>query len=207
MMSPQHIERKVQRNMGNRRPERDAVERALLQNPKRHAYEIAEEIGMISTMGYDKAVDYIRQVKRSMKSKGQISIGHFPADHERLQDIETLFSHRQGVMGSRAAYMLLLLNCYYRLRSEDDNIHADAIDDTYRKNGQLAEPIPMYSAIKVCEIALEKYMRSIDTERNSKAVKKGFPNAGLNYSDHLFIEKLEITNDELPLLVSINHTP
>ena len=189
--------------MGNRRPERDAVEQALLQNPKRHAYEIAEEIGIASTMGYDKAVDYIRQVKRSMKSKGQINIGHFPTDHERLPDIETLFDHRKGAMSSKAAYMLLLLNCYYRLRSDDDNIHADAIDDTYRKNAQLVEPLPMYSAIKACDIALEKYMRSIDDARNATARKKGFPNAGLNYSDLFFIEKLEIKDDELSLMNSL----
>ena len=58
--------------MGNRRPERETVEQALLQNPKRHAYEIAEDIGITDIMGYDKAVDYVRQVKKSMKKKGQI---------------------------------------------------------------------------------------------------------------------------------------
>lgn len=183
------------------------VEQALLQNPKRHAYEIAEEIGLSETMGYDKAVDYIRRVKKSMRSKGEITIGQFAPDHERLQDIETLFHHRNGAMSSKAAYMLLMLNCYYRLRSEDDTIHMGAIDDTYRKNEQLDEPIPMYTAIQICNIALEHYTRSNDPERNAAARKKGFPSAGLNYSDFSFIEKLEITDDELSLMKSISTVP
>lgn len=205
-MSP-HKQREVQGIMGNRRPERDLVEQALLQNHKRHAYEIADEIGITETMGYDKAVAYVKSVKKSMRDKGQITFGHFASDHERLQDIETLFENRQGVMSSKAAYMLLLLNCYYRLRSEDDSIHMGAIDDTYRKNAQLEEPLPMYTAIHICEIALAQYKQSIDEKRNASAQKRGLPGAGLNYTDPRFIEKLEITADEFALMKSIQTMP
>lgn len=189
--------------MGNRRPERETVEQALLQNPKRHAYEIAEDIGITDIMGYDKAVDYVRQVKKSMKKKGQITPGHFAEDHERLQDIETLFEIRDGSFSYKAAFTILLLNCYYRLRSEDDNIHMGAIDDTYEKNNCLTDHMPMYAAIKICEVALEYYKRSINDNLNATARKKGLPNAGLNYTDERFIEKLEITPDELLLMKSI----
>lgn len=193
--------------MGNKRPERATVEQALLQNPKRHAYEIAEEIGITDTMGYDKAVEYVRQVKRSMKQKGQITMGNFSTDQERLQDIETLFDIRKGVMSFKAAGMLLLLNCYYRLRSEDDSIHMGAIDDTYQKNAQLETPLPMYAAIRTCEIALEQYKRSIDDNRNALARRKGLPGAGLNYTDINFTERLEVTEDELPYMKSIKPLP
>ena len=193
--------------MGNKRPERETVEQALLLNSKRHAYEIAEEIGLTDTMGYDKAIAYVRQVKKSMKSKGQITLGHFAPDHERLQDIETLFKHRKGAMSPKTAYMILMLNCYYRLRSEDDSIHMGAIDDTYKKNAELKEPLPMLVAIQLCEAALAQYMQSIDEEKITAAMRKGLPGAGLNYTDPRFIEKLEITEDELPLKKSIEHQP
>ena len=190
--------------MGNKRSEREAVEQALLHNAKRHAYEIAEEIGLTETMGYDKAVAYVRQVKKSMRNKGQITLGHFASDHERLQDIEALFENRNGTMSSKAAYILLMLNCYYRLRSEDDTIHIGAIEDTYQKNEMLEEPFPMAVAIKICEAALAQYMLSIDESRNTTAIRRGLPGAGLNYADARFIEKLEITEDEIPLMKSID---
>lgn len=190
--------------MGNKRPERENVEQALLRDPKRHAYEIAEEIGLTDTMGYDKAVDYVRRVKKSMRSKGQLTVEHIAPDHERLQDIETLFEIRDGSFDYKAAFTILMMNCYYRLRSEDDNIHMGAIDNTYEKNSQLAEPLPMYAAIKICESALEHYKRSNDEEYNAAARRRGYPRAGLNYTDTRFIESLGITEDELPLMVSIS---
>lgn len=190
--------------MGNKRPERDAVEQALLHNPKRHAYEIAEEIGLTDTMGYDKAIGYVRQVKKSMRGKGQLVTGNYAPDHERLQDIETLFEIRDGSMSYKASFMILLMNCYYRLRSNDDDIHMGAIDNTYEKNSQLVEPIPMHATIKICESALEHYMRSIDDAHNAAARRRGFPRAGLNYTDERFIDVLEITESELPLMRSIS---
>lgn len=180
------------------------VEQAILKNPNRHAYEIAEEIGLTETMDYDKAIEYIRRVRKSMRSKGQIAIGNFASDNERLQDIETLFQERNGTMSPKTAYMLLMMNCYYRLRSDDDAIHMRAIDDTYEKNEQLDDPLPMHTAIRICDIALEHYTRSIDEKKNEVARKKGFPSAGLNYSDLSFIEKLEITDKELSLMRSIS---
>ena len=191
------------KNMGNKRPEREAVESALLQNPKRRAYEIADEVGITDTMGYDRAVRYVLQVKKSMKSKGQIKLGHFAPDHERLQDIETLFEIRDGSFGYKESFTLLLLNCYYRLRSDDDNIHMGAIDDTYEKNKLLVEHISMYAAIKICDVALAYYKRSIDDELNAIARKKGLPNAGINYTDERFVEKLGIRESELPLMISL----
>lgn len=188
----------------NIRPEREQVRQAFLENPNRKAYEIAGEIGLIYTMGYDKAVDYVRQVRKSMKKDGEIKAGAFASDEDRLKDITTLFDLRQGKMSQDAAYYLLLLNCYYRFRSEDDNVHIMAIDDTYEKNAKLEEPFHMSDAIRICDIALAQYMASRDDAKNEAARKIGYPGAGLNYTDENFIKKLEITDSELEHMTSIS---
>ena len=187
----------------SRRPERDLVEKALSDNPQRKAYEIAEEVGLTESMGCDKAVDYIRRVKRAMRKKGLIQIGPKATDAERMQDIDTLFIIRAKKRLSRSiAGLMLLLNCYYRLRSEDDSIHMMAIDDTYAKNAELESPLTMAEAINVCEIALNRYMRSIDEVQNEAARKRGFPGAGIHYTDDSLIEKLAISDKERESLIS-----
>lgn len=179
------------------------VENAYMIDPQRKAYEIAEEVGLIESLGYDKAVDYVRRVKKSMRIKGQLKVGAYAPDEERLSDITTLFELRQGDISSKSAYTMLLLNCYYRLRSEDDTVHMMAIDDTYEKNKALKRPFAMADAIKLCEAALTHYTNSKDEEKNEAARKKGYPGAGLNYTDERFIEKLEITESELQHMKSI----
>lgn len=187
----------------SKRPERDQVEKALSENPKRKAHEIAEEAGLIDTIGYDKAVSYVKQVKRSMKAKGQIQIGPRATDAERMQDMDMLFTIRAGKKLSHSiATTMLLLNCYYRLRSEDDRIHMMAIDDTYAKNAELESPLTMAEAISICEVALNRYMRSIDEEKNAAARRRGYPGAGIHYSDDRLIEKLGISDLERESLIS-----
>ena len=188
--------------MGRKRPERDLVEKELKKNPRRKAHEIANEIGMIDTMGYDKAVDYVKSVKRDLRKSGEIK-NERVSDEARLRDITALFDIRNGRMSQKAAYTMLLLNCYYRFRSIDDTVHIAAIDDTYEKNSKLQNPFDMPKAIHICDIALAQYMSSIDEEQNEKARKRGFPGAGLNYTDESLIAKLEITDEELEQLESI----
>lgn len=187
----------------NKRPERDLVEKAYIENRRRKAHEIAEEVGLIDAMGYDKAVAYVRSVKRSMREKGQLKPGRIASDEERLKDITTLFELRKGEIDHKTAYMMLLLNCYYRFRSEDDSVHMMAIDDTYAKNAELKNPFTMSDAILICDAALAQYMKSIDAAMNEAARKRGFPGAGLNYTDDSFIEKLAITEEELEHMISI----
>lgn len=189
--------------MGRKRPERDLVEQAYKDDPRKKAHEIAEETGLIESMGYDKAVSYVRSVKKALRESGQIKAGAQINEDDRLQDITTLFQLRQGKMSKRAAHFILLLNCYYRFRSKDDSIHMTAIDDTYEKNGQLQDPFPMLDAVRICDIALAQYMNSINDEKNEEAIRKGYPGAGLNYSDDRLIENLEITDTELEHLISI----
>lgn len=192
--------------MGRKRPERDQVERLLETNRRRKAHDIAEEVGLVETMGYDKAVDYVRNVRKSMRKAGKFPDEpyRYASDEARLEDITKLFELRHGkVIEEQVAYLMLMLNCYYRLQSEDDTIHWQAIDDTYVKNKELEEPLPMSTAVKLCEVALARYTQSNDEQEKDRARRKGLPSAGFCYASDTLIEKLAITDEELQHMKSI----
>lgn len=192
--------------MARKRPERDQVEKLLLENRRRKAHDIAEEVGLIETIGYDKAVDYVRNVRKSMRKAGAFPEEKykFASDEARLEDITKLFELRKGKkLEMKVAHAMLLLNCYYRLMSEDYDTHWCAIDDTYAKNKELEEPLDMYIAIGICDLALLKYTESRDEKRIAAAKKRGLPGAGMNYSSSKLIEKLAITDEELQHMKSI----
>ena len=192
--------------MARKRPERDQVEKLLLDNRRRKAYDIAEEVGLIETVGYDKAVDYVRNVRKSMKKAGTFpeEKNRYASDEERLEDITKLFELRKGkAIDEKVAYLMLMLNCYYRFRSEDDDIHIMAIDDTYAKNQELEEPLPWSTAIQLCEVAMARYEQSNDEKEIERAKRKGLPYAGFCYASDTLIEKLAITEEELQHMKSI----
>ncbi len=191
--------------MGRRRPERDHVEQLIKQDRRRKAKDIAQETGLVDSMGYDKAVDYVRRVRKEMKKNGDLPRKEYihASDSDRMADIEKLFELRRGKMNRKVAHAMLTLNCYYRLRSEDDDIHIMAIDDTYAKNKELYNPLDMASAIQLCEFALERYMASRDPEKDQEMKAMGYPGAGMNYSSKSLIDLLEITEEELPHMISI----
>ena len=191
--------------MGKERPERKIVEELLKKSKMKKAHDIAGAAGLIETMGYDNAVRYVLRVKRDLRHKGELAApeGRFATDEERLEDITKLFEIRQGKMSRAAAYTMLLLNCYLRFRSEDDEIHMGAIDDTYAKNRELEDPFPVGAAIQICDVALAQYMHSMDEEQDRAAKAKGYPGAGLNYTSESLIHKLEITDEELQHMRSI----
>lgn len=192
--------------MARRRPERDLVEKLLLENRRRKAHDIAEEVGLVETMGYDKAVDYVRNVRKSMKKAGTFPDEpyRYASDEARLEDITKLFELRKGKpIDEKVAYLMLMLNCYYRLRSEDDDIHIMAIDDTYAKNKELEEPLEWNTAIQLCEVALARYTQSNDEQEKERAKRKGLPYAGFCYASDTLIQKLAITDEELKHMKSI----
>lgn len=192
--------------MAQRKPERDQVEKLLLENRRRKAYDIAEEVGLVATMGDDKAVDYVRRVKRSMIKAGAFPVeeNRFASEEERLEDITKLFELRLGkAINEKAAYLMLLLNCFYRLRSQNDDTHWRSMDDTYEKNLDLEEPLPWSTAIKICEIAQARYMQSINEQEIARAKRKGLPYAGFCFASDTLIQKLAITDEELQHMKSI----
>lgn len=192
--------------MARKRPERDLVEKLLLENRRRESSDIAEEVGLIESIGYNKAVDYVSNVKKSMRKAGKFPVEpyRYATEEERLEDITKLFELRKGkAIDEKVAYLMLMLNCFYRMRSEDDTIHWTAIDDTYAKNKELVEPLPMSTAIQLCEVALARYMRSKDEKEKERAKRKGLPYAGFCYASDTLIEKLAITDEELQHMKSI----
>ena len=192
--------------MARKRPERDLVVQLLLENRRRKAHDIAEEVGLVETMGHDKAVDYVRNVRKTMKKAGTFPVEkyRFASDEERLEDITKLFELRKGkTINEKVANLMLMLNCYYRYRSEDYDTHWGAIDDTYEKNKELKEPLPMETAIHLCTVALKWYTRSNDEKEIERAKRKGLPGAGLCYASETLIQKLAITDEELQHMKSI----
>ena len=192
--------------MAQRKPERDQVEKLLLEDRRCKAYDIAEKVGLIETMGEDKAVDYVRRVKRSMRKAGAFPEEKykFASEADRLEDITKLFELRKGkVIDEKVAYLMLMLNCFYRYRSQDDDIHWGAIDDTYAKNQELEEPLPWSTAIRICEIAQARYMQSINEQEIERAKRKGLPYAGFCYASETLIRELAITDEELQHMKSI----
>lgn len=192
--------------VGRRRPERDQVEKLIKEDRRRKAHDIAQEVGLIDSMGYEKAVDYVRRVRKEMKRNGDLPRREYiqASDSERMEDMDKLFELRHGKrVSKKVTQSMLMLNCYYRLRSEDDDIHIMAIDDTYAKNKDLKNPLDMSDAIELCKYALEKYMESRDPEKNEAKKAMGYPGAGLNYSSKTLIDLLEITDEELQHMKSI----
>lgn len=191
--------------MGRRKPERDQVEKLIKENRRRKALDIAKETGLTESMGEDKAVDYVRRVRKEMRKSGDLPRKKYiqASDSDRMADIDKLFELRHGKMKKTVAKAMLTLNCYYRLRSEDDDIHIMAIDDTYDKNRELLNPLDMSEAIKICNFALAQYMESRDPEKDQAKKAMGYPGAGLNYSSRSLIELLEITEEELQHMISI----
>lgn len=192
--------------MARKKPERDLVEKLLLENRRRKAHDIAEEVGLVDTMGYEKAVDYVRNVRKSMRKAGSFPDEkyRFASDEARLEDITKLFELRHGkAIDEKIAYLMLMLNCYYRLRSEDDDIHMMAFDDTYAKNKELEQPLEWSTAIQLCEVALARYKQSKDEKETERAMRKGLPGAGFSYASETLILKLAITDEELQHMKSI----
>jgi len=192
--------------MARKRPERDQVEKLLLENRRRDANDIAEEVGLVETMGYEKAVVYVPRVKKSMREAGSFPDEpyRFASEEERLEDITKLFELRKGkTINEQVAYLMLLLNCFYRLRSQDDDIHWRAMDDTYEKNLELEEPLPWDTAIHICEVAQARYMQSINEQEIARAKRKGLPFAGFCYASDTLIRELAITDEELQHMKSI----
>lgn len=174
------------------RKERKAVEQALMLEPEKRAAEIALELGT--------STDYVRGVRRELTRRGLISRQTQGTDAERLADLTALFNKREGKISRNAANVMLMHNCYYRLRSQDDKTHATAIENTYAINDSLKHPLPIMEVVRLCEIAVNHYMKSIDSDLNEKAKALGYPGAGLHFSDRIIKEKWEIKDDELPLV-------
>lgn len=181
---------------GKARPERPMVLELLEQDPKMGNVRIAELTGLFNSMKREDALIYVMSVKqherRKKKRKAQKEAEAEEFINYRIEDLKKLIDSRKGRMKRSAAYNLLMLNCYYRLKSKDNEIHWRAIDDTYDVNAGLQYPFTTSEAIKICEIALDKYAK--DKEEMTR----------LDYSPISLYYMLDVREKELPKLKTIS---
>lgn len=74
-------------------PKRDITVQTIKEHPEWKAWKVAEHIGLTEEMGQDKATDYIRQVRKSMRKKGELVVTEqaMVPESDRLEDVKTLF--------------------------------------------------------------------------------------------------------------------
>lgn len=185
---------------GKARKQLPMVLELLQQDPKMGNVKIAELTGLFDEMERESALDYVMSVKQNERRKQkkreqaealaqELEAKAKEFNNSRIEDLKKLIDSRKGRMKRSAAYNLLLLNCYYRLKSQDDDIHWRAIDHTYEVNENLQYPFTTSEAIKICETAIDKYMKNKE---------------GIDYSPVSLYYMLDVREEELPILKTIS---
>ena len=185
-------------------PKRDLAVQTIKEHPEWRAVVVASHIGLIEEMGNDKAVEYIRQVRKSLKRKGELMVRAVCeseyTEAERLEDVLKLFELRKYDVTKRAASSMLLMLCYWTMR-EAGNFKA--VSDTMELNDKLKHPLSFTEIEQVCNLAQERGFDSFDEEKTLQANLRGFKNAGLNYTSSSLFYKFEVTDEELSYLKTI----
>ena len=188
--------------MTNKHPKRDLVVQTILEHPEWKAWEVAERIGLVEEMGPDKATEYIRQVRKSMRKKGELVIPEkiMVPEADRLEDVKTLFRIRNYNVSKKAASAMLLMHCYWTMRLYGNWV---AVSDTMDLNDKLKHPLTFPEIEQICNLAQERGFDSLDPEKTAQAKLKGFINAGLNYTSGSLYYKFDVRDEELPHLKTI----
>lgn len=188
-------------------PKRDLAVQTIKEHPDWKAVAVASHIGLVEEMGNDKAVEYIRQVRKTLKRKGELVVRAIReseyTDAERLEDVLKLFELRNYNVTKRAASAMLLMYCYWTMR-EAGNFKA--VWDTMELNDKLKQPLSFAEIEQVCNLAQERGFDSLDEEKTIQANLRGFKNAGLNYTSISLYHKFEVTEEEANLLKTITFT-
>lgn len=186
----------------SKHPKRDLAVQTILEHPEWKAGRVAEEIGLIEEMDHDKATEYIRQVRKSMRKKGELVIAEHTMvpESDRLEDVKTLFRIRNYNVSKKAASAMLLMHCYWTMRLYGNWV---AVSDTMDLNDKLKHPFPFPEIEQICNLAQERGFDSLDPEKNAQAKLKGFANAGLNYTSGSLYYKFDVRDEELPHLKTI----
>ena len=78
-----------------------------------------------------------------------------------------------------------------------------AVFSTMDLNERLKTPLSFPEIERVCNLAQERGFDSLDEEKTTQAKKRGFVNAGLNYSSGSLYYKFDVKDEELPHLKTI----
>lgn len=183
-------------------PKRDIAVQTILEHPEWKAGQVADHIGLTEEMTMDRATDYIRQVRKSMRKKGQLVITEQTMVPEayRLEDVKTLFRIRQYDINKETAKAMLLMHCYWSMRLYGNYV---AVIDTMRLNDKLKHPLTFPEIERVCNLAQERGFDSWDPEKNAQAQIRGFVNAGINYTNDSLYHKFNVQEHELNYLKTI----
>ena len=186
-------------------PKRELAVQIIKEHPEWKAVVVAAHIGLVDEMGNDKAVEYIRQVRKSLKRKGELVVicETEYTESERLEDVKKLFELRNYDVSKRAASAMLLMHCYWTMR-ESGNFKA--VWDTMELNDKLKRPLSFAEIEQVCNLAQERGFDSFDEEKTLQANLRGFKNAGLNYTGISLYYKFEVTDEEATHLKTIMKT-
>lgn len=188
----------------NKHPKRDIAVQTIKDHPEWKAGVVAEYIGLTAEMGQDKATEYIRHVRKSMRKKGQLvrqpSMEKYASEEDRLEDVKKLFELRDYKTTKKAASAMLLMYCYWTMRLYGN---FKAVNDTMEMNDKLRTPLTFPEIERICNLAQERGFDSLDEEKSSQAKIRGFMNAGLNYTSDSLYYKFEVKEEELPHLKTI----
>lgn len=180
------------------------VRDTIMQNHTLKAGAIARMVGLVDEMGYDKATDFVRDIRRQMRETGDlipaIEKPKFAAPEDRLEDVLTLFELRKYNVKKKPAKSMLLGMCYWTMAVEGN---VKAVCDTMDMNDRLKRPLPFQEIEKVCNDAQELGFAAMDEEKNREARAMGLPGAGLNWTSGSLYHAFEVTEDELPHLKTI----
>lgn len=186
--------------MDNKQLVRDAI----MKNHTLRAGAIAKQLGLDEEMGYDKATDYIKSIRRKMREDGdlipEIEKPTYAEPEERLADVLKLFELRKYNVNKKAASNMLLGMCYWTMVTAGN---MKAVCDTMDMNDRLKKPLSFPEVEKVCNNAQQLGFAAMDEKKNKEAIALGYPGAGLNWTSATLYHKFEVTETELPHLKTI----
>lgn len=180
------------------------VRDVIMRNHKLKAGVIARQLGLVEEMGYDKATDYVRSVRREMRENGDLipepEKPKYAAPEDRLEDVLKLFELRNYKVRKKAAANMLFCLCYWTMTVSGN---VKAVCDTMDMNDRLKRPLPFPEIEKVCNDAQDLAFAALDEQKNREAREMGLPGAGLNWTSASLYHKFEVTEEELPYLKTI----
>ena len=164
------------------------VRKTILENYEWRSGKVAAYLGLTDEMGYDKATDYVRMVRKKMRDNGDLIMPEEkpkyadPAD--RLADVLTLFELRKYNVRKKEAKNMLLTMCYWTMLLKGNYT---AVSDTMDMNAKLKRSLPFQEIEEICNAAQEYGFEAMDEAKNALAIAEGFPGSGLNWtSDSLY---------------------
>lgn len=182
----------------------DKVRKTILENYEWRAGKVAAFLGLTDEMGYEKATDYVRMVRKKMRADGDLiqpeEKPKYAEPEDRLADVLTLFELRNYNIRKKEAKNMLMAMCYWIMRLRGNYA---AVSETMDMNERLKRPLTFPEIEEICNVAQEYGFDAMNEIKNAAAIADGFPGAGLNWTSASLYYKFNIDDAELPHLKTI----